>query len=151
MCVLSQRTNPSNSARSGLESGTSSALLNGWGLYGCSPPIYDTHNEEEGKLHREGIEKEEGFSLSLSLSLSSLIVVVVGGSGVMFAPSDFTRHLRPIVPHGSMRPESGNNWLSTNKITTDKRVILLNSSDYSADVRDSIFLFYFCLRAPTSL
>ena len=33
LCVLSRETNPSNSALSGLESGTSSALLNGWSLY----------------------------------------------------------------------------------------------------------------------
>ena len=66
-----------------------------------------------------------------------MIVVV---AGVMFAPSDFTRHLRPIVPHGSVRPpQSGNNWLSTNKITTDKRVDP-RLRDYSADVQDSIFL-----------
>ena len=131
LCVLSRETNPSNSALSGLESGTSSALLNGWSLYWCNPAIYDTHTQRR--------EREGDWKKRKEKKKKALIVVVVW-AGVMFAPSDFTRHLRPIVPHGSVRPpQSGNNWLSTNKITTDKRVDP-RLRDYSADVQDSIFL-----------
>ena len=89
-----------------------------------------THNDDE----REGDWKKRKEKKKKAL------IVVVVWAGVMFAPSDFTRHLRPIVPHGSVRPpQSGNNWLSTNKITTDKRVDP-RLRDYSADVQDSIFL-----------
>lgn len=90
-----------------------------------------THNDDE---RERGIEKkrkeEEGFD-SRRRRLSWCDVCAIGFHST-FAPHCPARLCAP-------SPQSGNNWLSTNKITTDKRVDP-RLRDYSADVQDSIFL-----------
>ena len=88
-----------------------------------------TQRRERGGLKKKK-RKEEGFD-SRRRRLSWCDVCAIGFHST-FAPHCPARLCAP-------SPQSGNNWLSTNKITTDKRVDP-RLRDYSADVQDSIFL-----------